>query len=492
MDRRTQAPQGAARPGPPPGGGPDPHAHPPQAAQGRPSLSVGPCFARTVGHYFPDLNAWLDAFPDPRRQASVEYHRRCLAWCGILLFAGKLGSRRQFDFSFREAGSEALANLNRLAGTAQAAVPCNDTLDDWLAQVGAAPVAGLRARMIGRLARMRVLDKGRVQGRLVAAVDGSGFLSFGRRHCPHCLTRTHGEATSYSHQVLEAKILGPARTAFSLGTEFIDNRHLQDTPAKASEQKRKQDCELVAARRLLAGIRQDFPQAGLCLTADALYACGAGWQMARDFNCSLVAVFKEGSLPALWQEFQALLRALGAQNRLQTRGEDGWQHEYRWVDLPYTDSEGRGWELTAIRYEGQGPGGERSQWAWLASADLRVDAATVEELAWEVGRARWREENQGFNIQKNSGLAMEHAYSQGEHFGAYYLLLQVAHLLLQLLEKGSLLSRLAQEAGKPSAVALLGSLKNIAAFLVESLRNLCWPEEAFRGGNRLRISLDSG
>jgi hypothetical protein len=122
---------------------------------------------------------------------------------------------------------------------------------------------------------------------------------------------------------------------------------------------------------------------------------------------------------------------------------------------------------------------------------MRVNKTTVQDVAWGAGRARWVEENQGFNVQKTSEMNLEHAYSEGEHFGAYYLLLQVAHVLVQLLEKGSLLRALAKEAGKKSIVALLGSLKNIAAFLVESLRNLTWPAEAFAQAEKIQIRLDS-
>ena len=74
------------------------------------------------------------------------------------------------------------------------------------------------------------------------------------------------------------------------------------------------------------------------------------------------------------------------------------------------------------------------------------------EVATQGGRQRWREENEGFNTQKNSGLNLEHAYSH-RCWAAYYFLLQIAHLLLQLVEKGSLLRHLAQEQGKRTAVA---------------------------------------
>jgi hypothetical protein len=440
-----------------------------------------------VRHFFPDFNRWLGEIPDSRRQDRVEYHKRFLLWYGILLFAGKLGSRRQLDFKYREAGTAVLANVNRLAQTDQQTAPHNDTLDDYLATVGAGPLADLRALMMGRLIRMRALDEARVQGRLVLGIDGTGYLVFRQQHCQDCLTRKAGEHVLYCHQVLEAKILGPAQTALSLQSEFIDNR---DVPAGGGEQKRKQDCELKASRRLLAKVRQQFPRLRLCLSLDALYACGAGFALGKDFDVSYVIVFKQGSMPALWTEFQTLL-GLCPDNRLEVN-EDGWRHEYRWVDeLPYTDSDKRQWKLKAIHYVGEGPRGERSEWAWLVSFDLLLNARTVERIAWGAGRARWCEENQGFNVQKTSEMNLEHAYSEKAHFGAYYLLLQVAHVMLQLLEKGSLLRELAKQAGKKSAVHLLGSLKNIAGSLVESLRNLLWPVETFVQGTRIQIRLDS-
>jgi hypothetical protein len=36
----------------------------------------------------------------------------------------------------------------------------------------------------------------------------------------------------------------------------------------------------------------------------------------------------------------------------------------------------------------------------------------VERLANQGGRLRWKIENEGFNVQKNSELNMEHAYSE--------------------------------------------------------------------------------
>jgi hypothetical protein len=447
--------------------------------------------AQTVRHYFPELNDWIDQIHDPRFEPYVTYHKRFLIWWGLGLFLCKLGSRRQLDYQFNTDGPEVLANLNRLAQTTQVTRPVNKTLNYFLCSIGPEPVADLRTRAMRRLIRMKVLDEGRLQGRFVVVIDGTGYLLFRERHCEHCLTQRHGELTLYMHQALEAKLLGPADLVISLGTEFIDNRDLTDTPAGASDEQRKQDCELKAARRLVARVRRDFPQLRICLSGDSLFACGEGLQIAKDYHCDYIYVFKPGRTPALWQEFQDLLR-LCPDRRVQAWTPQDTAQLYRWVNqLDYVDSDGRQWGFTGIHCQEKTVAGEEHEWSWITS--LEVDHDTVREVSTTGGRQRWHIENQGFNTQKNSGLNLEHAYSH-RAWAAFYFLLQIAHMLLQLVEKGNLLRQLAQQSGQRSTLGLFGSLKNIAHRLLDSVRYLRWPADVFDRASaaKIQIRLESG
>ena len=402
----------------------------------------------------------------------------------------KLGSRRQLDYQLNADGPEVLANLNRLAGTHQTTRPVHQTLEYFVGGIGSAPLAGLDQKMVQRLIRMKALDEARLQRRYLVLIDGSGYLVFHHRHCQDCLTQQHGEQTIYMHQVLEAKLLGPGGTVFSLATEFIDNRDAADTPAGASPERLKQDCELKALPRLLAKVRAAFPQLRICLGGDSQFACGPGFQAAKDYHCDYLYVFKPGRTPALWRDFQGLL-ALCPSQRVEWTTPQQAQQVYRWVnDLDYQDSEGRRWKCNALHCQETKKDGEVTQWSWLTP--LRVDRDTVVDVALRGGRQRWREENEGFNTQKNSGLNLEHAYSH-TCWAAYYFLLQIAHMLLQLVEKGSLLRQLAQQQGKRTAVELFGSLKNMAQRLLESLRYRHWQDEAFdaAAAARIQIRLDS-
>ena len=165
---------------------------------------------------------------------------------------------------------------------------------------------------------------------------------------------------------------------------------------------------------------------------------------------------------------------------------------FRWLSrLDYQDSDGRWWKLNALECTETTTDGLRHYFAWLT--DLPVSRNTVEEIAQQGGRHRWKVENEGFNRQKNSGLNLEHVYSiDPENWKAYYLLLQIAFVLTQLLERGSLLRRLALACGRPFW-QLFGSLKNVARRLLDSIRFVAWQESWFDAAvaKKLRIELDS-
>ncbi|MDQ3931155.1 MAG: hypothetical protein M3328_18675 [Chloroflexota bacterium] len=442
--------------------GPGPGACPGPPTQAGAALKLPRLLAQTVRHFFPHFNDWLQALPDARLQEAITYPRHFLAWWGILLYLLQLGSRRSLDFDL-SADSNALANLNRLAGTRLTTRPVHDTLDYYLGHSQPEGFAKVRRHMAGRLVRMKALDSARLQGRLRLLVDGTGHLRFHKKHCDRCLVQRHQHTTVYLHQVLEAKVLGPVGLVLSVGSAFLENAN---DPGPGAAEQRKQDCELKAFDRLEKQLKRDFPQTRFCLSGDNEFACGRVLAVCQKNRWSYLLVFKPGRTPALYAEFQALLGACPG-HRLE-RAADGVKRLYRWLEgLPYRDSAGRDWVFNALECQ-ETVNGATTTFAWIT--DLEVNAATVEELA-ASGREHWCIENEGFNRQKNSGLNLEHIYSTDpEKLKAYYYLLQIAHLLLQLLEKGSLLRQLAQEYAQETAAQLFGSLKHLAKRLLDGLR----------------------
>jgi hypothetical protein len=416
----------------------------------RQGLELGGVVARTVAHFWPDMRAWLDGLRDPRDPNRITYPARCLTWAGLLVFLLKLGSRRQIRFELDS--PVALENLNRLAGCRQDRVPHGDTLNYFVRRLVPDQLPCLRRRMVNRLIRMKVLDGGRLLGHFLVVIDGTGQLTFRQRHCPHCLERTVGRQTLYYHHVLEAKLVTPEGLAISIGTEFIENADPKATT---------QDCELKAFARLAEQLHKDFPQLRLCLLLDALYANGPVFDLCSQYHWKYIITFKEGSMPALWTEYTAL-RDLQAENRRTETPAEGIRQTFAWVsDLPYTDTEGRSFRLGALECR-EDDHAKEGFFAWLTN--LPVCANTVAALGNRGGRLRWKIENEGFNIQKNGGFALEHAYGTGPWaIMNFYLLMQIAHLITQLVEHGNLLVGRCE--------TLFGSLRAFTRRLAESLRH---------------------
>jgi hypothetical protein len=288
---------------------------------------------------------------------------------------------------------------------------------------------------------------------------------------------------------LEAKLLTSTGLAVSLASEFIENPPGR-SPTDYQEQ--KQDCELKAFDRLAATLKATFPQLRLCLSFDSLYGCGRAFAVCQKYHWHFVVTFKEGRTPELWREFLALLKLRPHQKRT-TILPDKTQRVYRWVEqLPYIDSENRSWTLGAILCEETSPTGEKTTFAWLTN--LAVNRDSVIDIADQVGRLRQKIENEGFNVQKNSGLNLEHVFSQNwDHAKAYYYLLQIGHLLMQLLHHNSLHRALAKQYGQPSVLALWGALKKIPQRLLEALRYYLLDEPDFDAAlaARCHIGLNS-
>ena len=117
------------------------------------------------------------------------------------------------------------------------------------------------------------------------------------------------------------------------------------------------------------------------------------------------------------------------------------------------------------------PEPQTTRFKWISS--FPVTEKNVIQLCNQGGRLRWKIENEGFNIQKNGGYNLEHAYTNNETgIKVYYFLLQIACILDPLIEKGNLLRRCFKRD--------LGSAKNFAFRLLEATRNALFTPDDYR------------
>lgn len=423
---------------------------------------------RTVRRFFPSLRRCLDALGDFRDPRLVIYPARSLLWSGVLLFLFRLGARRRLRFELHSpAGVE---NLNRIAETSIEQIPHPDTLAYYLKGVCPEELSDVRTGMVRDLVRSRALDRDRLLGRYYTiAIDGTGHLAFDAPHCPHCLTQELANGrTRYYHPVLEAKLVCENGLSLSVATEFIQN----------TDGANKQDCELAAFYRLLPKLRKQFPMLRICLLLDGEYLNQNVMRLAKTLRLHWIMTFKEGSLPTAYAEFHAL-HALTTGQTLAHQHEDRSQH-HRWLNgLRHEDQTFNAFECVETNARG-----DTTTFLW--ATDLPVKRSNVVELSQRGGRCRWKIENQGFNTQKNQGYNLEHAYCRDPVAAKnFYLLLQIAHILSQLIEKGNLLGA--------AVVKLYGSSRAFAQRLLEAFRNIPIRAEVWADliARRFQIRLDT-
>ena len=409
-----------------------------------------------------------------RREASVEYELECVFFTCLLMYLCRLGARQMVSSNLRDGSSE-MAGLYSLLFDYEG-VPHGDTVNNLLCRVDVDQVQGCVHNMVKSLVRKKVLYNGRLMGKwYMLAIDGTWVMSSKRRHCDHCLTVTHGDSTTYYHPVLEAKIVLPSGLAISVMSEFVEN----DVPGAG-----KQDCELKALYRLLGRLKEAFAQMDFCLLLDGLYPNGEVLQTCKDNDWAYIIVLKDDQLGSVQEEYKSLLQ-LEPTNRLNPPREKGSSKtsEYRWAsNIAYRDTKGRDHIVHVVEC-GQTDAGKTTKFKSITN--IKPSKGNVQVLC-EAGRCRWKIENEGFNVQKNQGYRLEHAYTRDPNgWKVFYLVLQMATIIEQLLRKSNLLSKELIKSAKSS--------KNLAAKLLEALRNYALSVDTYKDllAQRIQIRIDS-
>lgn len=436
--------------------------------KGRKKIEEIKVFLKTVWHFFPGLSKWLGAIPDPRNKKKITYPLRQLFMVGVFLFLFKLNSRR--NIKFRLTSPEFIENLKLLVNCLNYAekVPHGDTINYLFKRVPFKYFDWVKIEMARTLIRKKCFVDDRLLDKYyLIVVDGTGMLGFKKRHCRGCLKRNVGkEKYIFFHPILEAKLVTFNGMAISIATEFIENGGTS-----------KQDCELKAFYRLAEKLKSSFPQMKICLVADALYAAKPVFDICKKNHWKYIITFKE-NMPATYAEFESLKKLAPENKKKEITGKT--IQRYQWVtEINYEEH-----LIGALEcIETDKNNGKETKFAWITNLPIRSD--NILQVAYG-GRSRWRIENEGFNMQKNGGYGLEHAYSLDTvAMKNFYFLLQIAHIISQLMEKGSLL--------KSKLLKTYGSIKNFSIELWRAFTSKALPLDEFHQllNTRIQIRFDS-
>jgi len=280
-------------------------------------------------------------------------------------------------------------------------VPKDSQMRQCLDQVSTKQLDPIFTDWLQRLQRGKHLEPYRFLNRFyLVPIDGSQYFSSGTIHCSGCLQANSKSATRYYHQILQAVIVHPdMRQVLPLAPEPIQN----------TDGNKKQDCEINAAKRMIANMRKQHPKLSMIIVGDGLYSKQPFIDTVKHARMSYILVAKPDDHKVLF-EWVRELHALGDCGSLKFTDEKGRVHRYRWVNgVPLNGSKDAD-NVNFFQYELMPKDKVTYRNSWVT--DIPVDEHIVVELV-KGGRARWKIENETFNTLKNQGYHIEHNYGHG-------------------------------------------------------------------------------
>ena len=370
----------------------------------------------------------------------------------VLMFACRIRSLRGLDRVSDDA--RFLDNWCTFTRAKTDTVMCSRQMTNVLARVDWEQLGSMRVRAVKDMVRNKQLEQARLLGHVMVVSDGTGVFASSQHHCARCLTQHHQDGSvTYMHNVLEAKVVAWNGWALSVMTE----PQLNAEDGKYD----KQDCESKAFKRILARLKQAFTREPIVHLLDSLYCNGPMFRAIEAVRHKFICVFKRGCIPTLYEEAFNLLTFSNQNTIKQTFGPKRHliTRVYRWVN----DLEHDGVKLSFVICQ-ETEDGKTTTFAFLTN--FVADRDNVITIA-DGGRKRWTIENQGFNVQK-TGYELEHFCDCTDLnvMLCLYVLLQIAHMLMQLLATSNLIQP-------------LPALTFLAARLLEDLRNALLPEDLF-------------
>lgn len=391
------------------------------------------------------------AFPDKRKSAGG-YSMADIGLSGFSPFFMQSESFLSHQRSLEE--GQKTSNCHTLFGMMK--IPTDNHIRSMLDPVHPRHLQGPFDQVVAELRAhggMKAFE--RLGGRALIALDGTEYFCSYKLGCPHCLTRkrSNGKIESY-HSMLAATIVAPGHNmAVPLMPEFIAKQDGAE----------KQDCERNAGKRWLTAHAERVKELRPVYLGDDLFACQPICEAVLASGGDFLFTAKPDSHKTLYDFMNGA--ALNEREIVAKEGAKKLTCRYRWflgaplregkdalhsnwIGVTITDAKGK------VTYDG----------AFVTSLD--VSRENVAEIA-ACARARWKIENESFNVLKNNGYHLEHNFGHGQQnlamlFAAMNLLAFAIHTVCDCVEELWIKARNAKRARK----RFFEHIRTITAYLV--------------------------
>jgi len=356
-----------------------------------------PSFARYLNKVF-DFRAAAATMADARVEPEIPPSAVFLATFYGFVF--RLRSFQQLEAEISRAGFQNWIGADRAFQ--------DDVLRYSLSGFSLPPLERMLVQVNRTLKRNKVFDAGRVQGRIVAALDGIEVLSSYSRCCDACLERrvpirkagVKVEQVQYYHRAVACQIVSSPVKAV-LAVEWLQPGEGEDT----------------AALRLLNKLPEVYGSPFFdILLLDALYAQAPLLRCVARHGWEVVISLKRNQ-PELYQSAMRLfVRRPADQEYSEQIGGKTYQCQvWDTPQLPLSADDSLALrvvrseeKLTQNHYRGGQlqPETTEHEWMWMTTLETQAFPAKVVR---RLGHDRWRQENNGWN-DMTQNWALKHGF----------------------------------------------------------------------------------
>jgi hypothetical protein len=391
------------------------------------------------------------AFPDQRR-GDVTYSMADIGLSAFSLFFMQSESFLAHQRALEQ--DRKMSNCHSLFG--MTAIPTDNHIRAMLDPVHPSylqPAFDQSMDMLRQRGGLRAFQ--RLGGRVLIALDGTEYFCSHKLGCPQCLTRRRGKGkTENYHAMLAATVVAPGHAmALPLMPEFI-------APQDGAE---KQDCERNAAKRWLAAHARRLGDLRPIFLGDDLFACQPIAAAITAAGGDFLLTAKPTSHKALYDFMQGA--TLEAHTLTQKTSGKRLTYRFRWFEgAPLRD----GQDAMLANWVGITVTDAKGQVTYSSAfvTSLPVTRDTVAEIV-ACARARWKIENESFNVLKSNGYHLEHNFGHGKQnlammFAAMNLLAFAFHTVCDCLDQLWTAAR----AAKRARTRFFEHIRTITAYLV--------------------------
>ena len=396
-----------------------------------------------IKKYLPDLFDRFEELTDVRHQSYVTYNMKTI--CVTRLFGLICGLTSLSNISSDEFNTEVcIKNISTICNTRLNELPYWETIQDVFMNISLSELKNIQKYIVKTLLRSKMFDKYKFEGAFQLLFDGTGLSNHNYNLNGNCLKRKHKDGKiSYYKYVLECKLVA-GNIVISLDSEFVENKNMLT-------EKQKQDCETKAFKRMIKRIKSNYPKYKFIITGDGLYATTPIINICKKYRWLFIFNLKPDRLKEVNDTFEG---------NILLSNETNIPNYFLSKYIIYNDN-----ILNVFKYV-ESYKNKYTTFRYISNID--INDLNIKEVV-NLGRKRWKIENEGFYTQKHRTFDITHLNSKNDNsMKCHYYFIQFAHTIRQLLEQGNILTKSLKLKIKEVSTHLL----NVLTSTISDLNNI--------------------